>query len=203
MAQPPRFVRPACVLLAFVFSSVAAFTQNIAVTALHAPTINGGARIEGSVQQLRGENVSLNGNATITEDLLVPGTPNIQINGNASWQGPQVGVGATTPAGYAVGLGGDVTLRYVRTRTVPVALPTVPRATGDERNAQSRTKEGDGQRGQLGHGPRSQTQRTGRHSRGAAGHLSRFHGERADRADPRHRRRHATRGLQSSIAHVE
>ena len=138
MAQPPRFVRPACVLLAFAFSSSAAFAQNVAITTCHAPTINGGARIEGSVQQLRGENVLLNGNATLIEDLLVPGTPNIQINGNASWQGPLAGVGATTPAGYAVVLGGDVALRHVRSRIDPVAIPTVPAppATSGTRNVE-------------------------------------------------------------------
>src|SRR6185503_2028128 len=33
MAPYPRFVRPACALLAFAFSSLAAFAQNVAVTA--------------------------------------------------------------------------------------------------------------------------------------------------------------------------
>jgi hypothetical protein len=80
-----------------------AFAQNVAVTVLHAPTINGGARIEGSVQQLRGENVSLNGNATLTEDLLVPGTPNIQVNGTPRGRARRR-QRTTAPAGYTVTL---------------------------------------------------------------------------------------------------
>jgi hypothetical protein len=50
---------------------------NLAVTVRHAPSLNGNGLIEGSLQQLLGENVTLNGGFTLTGDLLVPGTPTL------------------------------------------------------------------------------------------------------------------------------
>jgi len=50
---------------------------NLAVTVRHAPNLNGNGRIEGSLQQLLGENVTLNGGFTMTGDLPVPGTPTL------------------------------------------------------------------------------------------------------------------------------
>lgn len=100
--------------------------SNLIVTVRHAPALNGSGRIEGSVQQLLGESVTLNGGFTLTGDLLVPGTPNVQINGNPTFSGTIVGTGNTTPTGYYVTLNGGVSLRYLRTRTNAVALPTVP-----------------------------------------------------------------------------
>jgi hypothetical protein len=99
--------------------------QDIAVTTRHAPTINGQARVEGSVQMLLGENVTLNGGATLTQDLLVPGTPTVTTNGNVTWRGVQSGAGATTPADYTVRLNGGAALRHLRTRTNAVTIPSV------------------------------------------------------------------------------
>ena len=45
----------------------------------HAPEISG--TVDGSVQQLLGEGVTLSGGATVTGDLLVPGTPAVRLNG--------------------------------------------------------------------------------------------------------------------------
>ena len=53
--------------------------SNLIVTVRHAPALNGSGRIEGSVQQLLGESVTLNGGFTLTGDLLVPGTPNASL----------------------------------------------------------------------------------------------------------------------------
>ncbi|MFZ5495413.1 MAG: hypothetical protein ACOZE5_08770, partial [Verrucomicrobiota bacterium] len=39
----------------------------------HAPTLNG--TVAGSVQVMTAENVTLNGGASVTGDLLLPGTP--------------------------------------------------------------------------------------------------------------------------------
>jgi RHS repeat-associated protein len=100
--------------------------QEVAVTTRHAPSINGDGRVEGSVQMLLGEAVALNGGSTLTQDLLVPGTPTVTTSGNVIWQGAQAGSGATTPAGYAVRLNGGAALRYVRTRTNAVEIPSVP-----------------------------------------------------------------------------
>jgi hypothetical protein len=55
---------------------------NLAVTVRHAPSLNGKGLIQGSLQQLLGENATLNGGFTMTGDLLVPGMPTLRINGN-------------------------------------------------------------------------------------------------------------------------
>ncbi len=57
---------------------------NLAVTVRHAPNLNGNGRIEGSLQQLLGENVTLNGGFTLTGELLVPGSPALRTNGKRS-----------------------------------------------------------------------------------------------------------------------
>jgi hypothetical protein len=58
--------------------------QDIAVTTRHAPGVNGNGRIEGSVQQLLGDGVTLSG-ATLTKDFLVPGMPTLQSSANVNW----------------------------------------------------------------------------------------------------------------------
>jgi hypothetical protein len=62
------------VVIPLVFVTTApAQSTNLAVTVRHAPSLNGNGRIEGSLQQLLGENATLNGGFTMTGDLLVPG----------------------------------------------------------------------------------------------------------------------------------
>jgi hypothetical protein len=95
---------------------------NLAVTVRHAPIINGDALIEGSVQQLLGENVTLNGGATLTGDLLVPGEPALSIHGQPTFAGTITGAASATPSGYRVTLNGDCSLKNLRTRTAPVTL---------------------------------------------------------------------------------
>ena len=51
----------------------------------HAPTLNGS--VDGSVQQMLGEAVTLNGGAAITGDFLVPGTPTVRLNGKPAYVG--------------------------------------------------------------------------------------------------------------------
>ena len=97
----------------------------------HAPTLNG--TIQGSIQQMLGENVVLNGGTSVTGDLLVPGLPTVQRNGNPTYAGSMDGIGATTPTGYQITLNGGVSLRHVIRRTNPVTLPAVaapPSPTG-------------------------------------------------------------------------
>lgn len=100
-------------------------TLVITITALvrHAPSING--ELEGSVQQLTGESVTLNGNSALSGDLLVPGVPTLQANGRPTYVGVQDAAGAATPTGYYVTLNGGSVLRYLVRRVNPIALPTV------------------------------------------------------------------------------
>jgi hypothetical protein len=105
-----------------------------AVLVRHAPTING--TVEGSVQQILGESVTLNGSAAVSGDLLVPGTPAIRLNGHPTYAGTIDGTGSASPAGYQVTLNGNASLRHVIRRTDPVALPRVgpPAAPAGTRN---------------------------------------------------------------------
>ena len=105
--------------------SVFSQQTNLAALVRHAPALNGSGLVEGSVRQLLGENVTLNGGFTVTGDLLVPGTPTLAVNGHPNFAGAIVGSGSTTPTGWQVRLNGNVNLRYLRTRIDPVALPTV------------------------------------------------------------------------------
>jgi hypothetical protein len=122
-------------LVSFALCALPAFAQqtNLAVTVRHAPNLNGSGLIEGSLQQLLGESVTLNGGFTMTGDLLVPGTPTLKVNGNPTFGGTIVGSGSTSPSGYQVTLNGNCSLHYLRTRITPVSLPTVsapPQPTG-------------------------------------------------------------------------
>ncbi|MGH9902177.1 MAG: hypothetical protein ACRD68_10265, partial [Pyrinomonadaceae bacterium] len=93
-------------------------------------------RIEGSVQQLNAENVTLNGTDTITSDFFVPGTPNVTINWTPTFNGVTVGAGNAQPSNYQVSLTDNATLRHLVTRTDPVVLdpvapPPAPSGTRD------------------------------------------------------------------------
>ena len=97
----------------------------IGITALvrHGPTLDGD--IDGSLQVLTGESITLNGNAGISGDLLVPGLPTVRLNGRPTFAGVQDSLGAATPTNYTVTLNGNSLLRYLVRRVDPLALPTV------------------------------------------------------------------------------
>lgn len=98
----------------------------------HGPQINAG-RVEGSVRQLLGETVTLNGPAVITLDLLVPGTPQVILNGGPSLGGTVDGTGSAQPSGYSVVLNGNAQLGRLVRRTDPITMPSVaapPASTG-------------------------------------------------------------------------
>jgi hypothetical protein len=89
----------------------------------HAPVVNGS--IDGSVQMLLGENFSLSGNAMISGDLLVPGTPTVLQSATATYGGTLDGPGSVTPTGYSITLNDNALLRHVVRRIDPIALPVV------------------------------------------------------------------------------
>ncbi|HEY1789345.1 MAG TPA: Ig-like domain-containing protein, partial [Verrucomicrobiae bacterium] len=93
----------------------------------HAPSLNCGGVIHGSLQQLDGENVTLNGGFEMSGDLLVPGTPTVAVYGHPFYAGTVPGDGSSSPSGYKVILDGNCSFRYLRTRTTPVTLPIVSR----------------------------------------------------------------------------
>src|SRR4051812_25815576 len=74
----------------------------------HGPTIQG--TVNGSIQVMTGESVTLNSGTNISGNLYVPGTPSIVINGSSSYGGTQPGTGSTSPTGYSVTINSGVTL---------------------------------------------------------------------------------------------
>ncbi|MET0645080.1 MAG: RHS repeat-associated core domain-containing protein [Pyrinomonadaceae bacterium] len=101
----------------------------------HAPVLNSG-RVEGSLWQLSPESVVLDGNDTITSDLLVPGTPGVTATDKANFGGTVDGGEDPLPGNYTISIGGNASLRHVVTRTnpiepQPVAAPPAPAGARD------------------------------------------------------------------------
>jgi RHS repeat-associated protein len=95
-----------------------------AATVNHGPVLNG--RVEGSVRQLLGENVTFNSGGVVTSALLVPGTPTVIQNGTPTFGGTVQGTGSTSPSNFNVILNSGSTLGRLVTRVDPVAIPAVP-----------------------------------------------------------------------------
>lgn len=115
------------------YAGTAGGTLTVTITALvrHAPTLNG--ILDGSLQLLSGESVTLNSNAAVSGDLLVPGTPTVRVNGTPVYAGTQDASGAAAPSQYSVTLNSRAVLSHVVRRVDPIELPTVtapPAPTG-------------------------------------------------------------------------
>jgi len=89
----------------------------------HAPVING--IVDGSVQVLLSESFALNGNAAVSGDLLVPGTPSVVLNGNALTAGTLDAGGVATPGNATITLNGGAVVRYIVRQVDPADLPAV------------------------------------------------------------------------------
>lgn len=100
-------------------------TLVVTITALvrHAPVLNGD--LDGSLQMLNGEYVTLNGHGYVAGDLLVPGLPTLRINGTPTFAGIEDAEGAETPAYYSVTLNNGAVLRHLVRRVDPIAMPVV------------------------------------------------------------------------------
>jgi hypothetical protein len=81
--------------------------------------------IAGSIQQLDDQNVTLNGGAKITGELLVVGTPSTRLNGKPTFGGAADGTGSTSPSNYTNTLNGGATLGKLIRRMDALALPSV------------------------------------------------------------------------------
>jgi hypothetical protein len=119
--------------IASLWIATCAQAQQAAGTALvrHAPTLNG--RVDGSIQQMTAENTTFNSSASLTGDLLVPGTPAVRLNGNPNYGGTLDGTGAVLPSTHTIVLNSGAAVRHVIRRTDAVAMPTVtppPQPTG-------------------------------------------------------------------------
>lgn len=108
------------------FAGTTTETLLVTVGALvrHAPTLNGD--VEGSIQVLLPESLTLNGGAMIAGDLLLPGTPTVRVNGPATFVGTRDAGGAAEPTSHLVTLNGGAVLRYLVQRVDPILLPVAP-----------------------------------------------------------------------------
>ncbi len=97
----------------------------VSTTALvrRAPTINSG--LDGSIQVVNAENISLPGTAWIAGDLLVQGTPTVNVNAAAIYGSTLDAAGSPTPNSFSVTLNAGTTLAHVVRRINPVTLPVV------------------------------------------------------------------------------
>jgi hypothetical protein len=112
----------------------AAFSVTITVLVRDLPHVLGG--IDGSAQLLASRDVTLSGNAWVSGDLLVPGTPNVQLQGRPVYGTTLQGSGAVDPSGYFIRLQGNAALRSTVLRIDPLApaipaAPPVPSGTQD------------------------------------------------------------------------
>ncbi len=118
------------------YAGTANGTLVITVTALvrHAPAFNGD--LDGSVQVLLPESVTLNGSAGVYGDLLVPGRPRVQLNGSPLYAGTIDADGSASPTPHTITLNSGSMLRHVVRRVDAIELPSVvaPAAPTGTRN---------------------------------------------------------------------
>ncbi len=88
-----------------------------------APEVNG--RVEGAIQVMTPATIRLTGNAQVTGDLLVPGSPKVKLKGHPSYGGTLDGTGSAAPSNYHITLKGHAALRNVIRRTNASALAAV------------------------------------------------------------------------------
>jgi rhamnogalacturonan endolyase len=89
----------------------------------YAPVLDG--TVEGSVEVLLPVRVNLRGTASISTDLLVPGTPRVQVGPRATYGGTLDGDGSATPSQHTILVSGLSSLRHVVRRTDAVPFPTL------------------------------------------------------------------------------
>lgn len=131
MRLPLLFIVGASAFSAIAGGAAGASTEPVSATTpasgvalvRHAPELNGS--IEGSLQIMLGENFAVNGSATLTRDLRVPGTPTIRLNGTPVYGGTVDGTGSAAPANYEITLTGKSSVGRVVRRTDATPLPIV------------------------------------------------------------------------------
>ena len=89
----------------------------------HAPTIAG--TVNGTIQMLLPENVTVAGSSIITGDLKVPGTPAVNITGRPVYGGTIDEGGYMQPTNHVISLGGLARLRHVIRCVNPLPMPTI------------------------------------------------------------------------------
>jgi O-glycosyl hydrolase/cytoskeletal protein CcmA (bactofilin family) len=115
----------------FVGSSTSTLAVGITALVRHATSLNG--RIDGSIQVLTPESITLNSNASITGDLLAPGLPQVRMSSHSTFSGAIEGPGSSDPDAYTLTLNGEAAVRHLVRQIDPLTLPVVaapPQSTG-------------------------------------------------------------------------
>lgn len=94
-----------------------------AVVVRHGPAING--LLDGSVQVLLAESFALNGNSSVSGDVLVPGTPSLVLNGQPLLAGVLDASGDAAPATATITLNGGSVVRHIVRKVNAVSMPVV------------------------------------------------------------------------------
>jgi hypothetical protein len=126
--------------LGFTYATLPAVTANVTVTApppppppaiplltgvvRRGPTFNSSG-VNGSLQVLTGEDITLNGGASISGSLYVPGTPTVRATGQAGIGTIVDGTGSASPSGYEIRLNGQSQITKLVRKTNPVTMPVV------------------------------------------------------------------------------
>lgn len=151
VVRPPegrgRLSAAAFLIAAFALSPLSATAQTGTALVRHAPEISG--TVDGSVHLLRPENLTLNGQAKISRDLLVPGTPAIRLNGKPSLGATVAGTGAAAPSNYTLVLSGQAAVGRIVRRTDPVTLPRVTTPRPPTGNREATLRRGSGSPGNF------------------------------------------------------
>jgi autotransporter-associated beta strand protein len=113
-------------------STTGTLVISTAVLTRRAPTLNG--FLDGSVQVLQAENVTVKETATIARDLLVPGTPKLVVKGQPTMAGILTGPGADTPSTHTITINDGAVLRHLVRQVdglvlADVAAPLPPAGT--------------------------------------------------------------------------
>lgn len=134
----------------YIGSASGTFEVRIDALVRHLTSLNGA--IDGSVQVLTPEDTTFNSHASMSGDLLAPGSPDIRINGAPIFGGVIDGPGADLPATHTVTLNGEAALRNLVRRVDPLELPDVtspPPPTGTRRVSLNRPGDSVGDFGSV------------------------------------------------------
>ncbi len=120
------FITPTTIIcLLSLVTTVYLMMQTLPAVSVVVRRVDVNGQIQTSVRQMNAENVTINGNASITGGLYIPGTPTVRLNGKLNFGGTVEGSGNPQPNNYEITLNGNTTLGKLFNRIDPAPLPTV------------------------------------------------------------------------------
>jgi rhamnogalacturonan endolyase len=111
------------------YSGSASDTLRVHATARVRGELAIAGELDGSVQLVAAVDRDLEGSATLTGDVLLPGLPQVKVAGTPTYAGVTDASGASTPADYTFALKGRAVARYIVRRVDAGAWPVVTAPT--------------------------------------------------------------------------